>query len=787
MKTLEPQSRSSWKSSKVSVQQRKQEEDAQTLVSVPQPVQDSQNMARAPKETTAKKWGAMIGNVQRKAEGSGGGKAVNLMPKGSGRPLPPQVVNTFVQSGYPEVANARVYVDDAATQRLQATAYTQKDKIVVKSSGANDPKLLGHEATHLVQQSQMALKPDVNGTPINANPALEKNADDNGERVARNEPVRVKGISAKDKKVDVINRSIEEQDASRKTGESDRIVVQRKPMVCRSNGKPMLEKEVAKWLMSKNRARPMSKEEVKWFMRYFNHLEYTEPITLSEVALVAKKWQKDYEKTGSTEDDAEKGDEEEDKNPFNDDEKLGNGSIFVYQTYRSKPRQYAIDDVLVELDRFEIKSQDIPALEQVVQSMTGMIFFDWNEVVSEVKQRCSKRILRAFQALSEKDQPPWKWNNPQHAWINGIKQWINGGNLSELEQMNCWQTVLFAAFKGGIINKDYFTKANFQRKKQPTGLAGVMAPRIGAMEKYFPDWQREKEVEIGPVLSRAVQRRKGSLRGLYWKPKEWGQRTKDVVQIMQYLSKINIPEGYVVLFGVGAEHVAMSTGKRVRMRHVKEWKAAGFPDRKGHEIWECDDLQEYYKNGVRRSDVQRITIEDKLLKNYTQVGCIKWGPLPTMNDVRSEYAKAKSEDKIEKQKDEYLKNKEEKKQEAEDEDLNNEEKWGKEAEKYKNLLEKSTRNLFKTGGKAKSQKGKKKQKGKTRKRKTSVEWEAAPYGGVKEEIFADEDINIEKTAAGKYKIEPIIRGGDVYEETKGITGADYGKEFHGLGPEDEWE
>ncbi|MEO1352526.1 MAG: hypothetical protein AAFW84_27630 [Cyanobacteria bacterium J06635_15] len=66
---------------------------------------------------------------------------------------------------------------------------------MVQSSGANDPQLLGHEATHVVQQSQMALKPDVNGTPINANPALEQNADDNGERVARHESVKVKGAS----------------------------------------------------------------------------------------------------------------------------------------------------------------------------------------------------------------------------------------------------------------------------------------------------------------------------------------------------------------------------------------------------------------------------------------------------------------------------------------------------------------------------------------------------------------------------------------------------------------
>ncbi|MEO0535631.1 MAG: DUF4157 domain-containing protein [Cyanobacteria bacterium P01_A01_bin.123] len=134
-------------------------------------------------------------NAMPQPAGSAGEQSVDLKPKGSGSPLPKQVSDPFVQSGYPEVKQARVHVDDAATQSIQAKAYTQKHNIVVQSSGANDPKLLGHEATHVVQQSQMALKPDVNGTPINANPALEQNADDNGERVVRNEPVSVVGVN----------------------------------------------------------------------------------------------------------------------------------------------------------------------------------------------------------------------------------------------------------------------------------------------------------------------------------------------------------------------------------------------------------------------------------------------------------------------------------------------------------------------------------------------------------------------------------------------------------------
>ncbi|MEO1352566.1 MAG: hypothetical protein AAFW84_27850, partial [Cyanobacteria bacterium J06635_15] len=59
--------------------------------------------------------------------GSAGEQSVDLKPKGSGSPLPKQVSDNFVHSGYPEVKNARVHVDDAATQSIQAKAYTQKN------------------------------------------------------------------------------------------------------------------------------------------------------------------------------------------------------------------------------------------------------------------------------------------------------------------------------------------------------------------------------------------------------------------------------------------------------------------------------------------------------------------------------------------------------------------------------------------------------------------------------------------------------------------------------------
>ncbi|MEO0538808.1 MAG: DUF4157 domain-containing protein [Cyanobacteria bacterium P01_A01_bin.123] len=220
--------------------------------------------------------------------------AVNLMPQGSGRPLPKQVTDPFVQSGYPEVKQARVHVDDAATQSIQAKAYTQNNNIVVQSSGANDPKLLGHEATHVVQQSQMALKPDVNGTPINANPTLEQNADDNGERVARNEPVKVAGGSMQQppfgqSKLVQASPNVVMPESSQQS-ETSGGIIQRKPIVRKDKNKPTTSfnswEKVFAYLCSPKRgsSRLEASNDLKqWLKKFMGDMEDKDVYSLDEV------------------------------------------------------------------------------------------------------------------------------------------------------------------------------------------------------------------------------------------------------------------------------------------------------------------------------------------------------------------------------------------------------------------------------------------------------------------------------------------------------------------------
>ncbi|NES87137.1 MAG: DUF4157 domain-containing protein, partial [Moorea sp. SIO2B7] len=158
------------------------------------------------KGISAQLWGnAAESVVQQKGE-----QSVDLTPSGKGRPLPNNIVNNFTHAGYPEVAKAKVHVNDAAAKSIQASAYTLGKDIVVQSSVANDAKILGHEATHVVQQNHLNVQPNVAGTPINNDRAMERNADENGDRIAQNQPVSVqlKGQQATISSSPIIQRRV---------------------------------------------------------------------------------------------------------------------------------------------------------------------------------------------------------------------------------------------------------------------------------------------------------------------------------------------------------------------------------------------------------------------------------------------------------------------------------------------------------------------------------------------------------------------------------------------------
>jgi hypothetical protein len=148
----------------------------------------------------------LFGGVQRKAAGADPGRpAVHDNAQGgvggAGDPLPAVLRTGMERSFGADFGDVRVHhgshVDD-----IGAKAYAQGSELHF-APGAYDPRseagreLIGHELTHVVQQrAGIVAEPqgkDAGGPAINADPALEAEADRLGSAAARGETVRVAG------------------------------------------------------------------------------------------------------------------------------------------------------------------------------------------------------------------------------------------------------------------------------------------------------------------------------------------------------------------------------------------------------------------------------------------------------------------------------------------------------------------------------------------------------------------------------------------------------------------
>lgn len=120
------------------------------------------------------------------------GADVRRPSPGSGRALPPEVRAKMENALGHDFSQVRVHVGPEAEQ-VGAIAYARGTDLHFQP-GRYDPSsragqaLLGHELAHVVQQAQGRVAvPQGKGAPINADPALEAEADRMGERAARGE------------------------------------------------------------------------------------------------------------------------------------------------------------------------------------------------------------------------------------------------------------------------------------------------------------------------------------------------------------------------------------------------------------------------------------------------------------------------------------------------------------------------------------------------------------------------------------------------------------------------
>lgn len=149
--------------------------------------------AAAPAPSTDRLETLFGGAIQRKADGPAGAAAP--APSRGGSPMPAEVRARMERAFGADFSAVRVHQGDHAAA-IGAQAYTRGTDIHF-APGKYDPsstagqELLGHELTHVVQQSQGRVNATVQkkGVAINDDAALEHEADQLGARAARGEAV----------------------------------------------------------------------------------------------------------------------------------------------------------------------------------------------------------------------------------------------------------------------------------------------------------------------------------------------------------------------------------------------------------------------------------------------------------------------------------------------------------------------------------------------------------------------------------------------------------------------
>ncbi|MFY1691464.1 DUF4157 domain-containing protein [Plantactinospora sp. WMMB782] len=169
-----------------------------------------------------------------------------------------------------------------------------------------------------------------------------------------------------------------------------------------------------------------------------------------------------------------------------------------------------------------------------------------------------------------------------------LRDFIEGNPPTTPKNMNCWEAVLFAAYRESLIDMDYVEAAIV---REDMAKAPAFARRI--MDSPAGLASREKEAEVTNEAGRKVKKK-----------------------VLEFDARHPIPRGYVVIFGEEAQHVALATGAT---RKNKEKVTQELYGELGHEIYELDTGT----NGIAKA-----TIEDIIAINSLYGKRLAWGPLP---------------------------------------------------------------------------------------------------------------------------------------------------------------
>ncbi len=134
--------------------------------------------------------------LQRKADSSGAGIAPEGRPSPNRTGLPDSLKSGVESLSGFSLDDVRVHYNSPRPAQLQALAYTQGTDIHV---GPGQERHIPHEAWHVVQQKQGRVRPtlQMKGAPINADSALEEEADRMGANALRGQKKYTVGMSGR--------------------------------------------------------------------------------------------------------------------------------------------------------------------------------------------------------------------------------------------------------------------------------------------------------------------------------------------------------------------------------------------------------------------------------------------------------------------------------------------------------------------------------------------------------------------------------------------------------------
>ncbi len=217
--------------------------------------------------------------------------------------------------------------------------------------------------------------------------------------------------------------------------------------------------------------------------------------------------------------------------------------------------------------------------------------YETNKALDEEYKKRVALGTDSSEVLNALDDKILRWAPPTYPAYGyrdrQLLRWLLGERVEEPKLLNCWECVLMAFVKTapGNVTKNYYTWA-CKRIAGKTSL--LFANRlIGIMDYYFPRYTSD-------VIDASKE---------LFRPKDDELLRYDLPSPDKFV----IPRGRVILFGVGVEHVAISTGKPFRIAN-EEYHGV-FKRTMGHGILDL--------NGAENT-IRERTIEDCILATATQ-------------------------------------------------------------------------------------------------------------------------------------------------------------------------